>query len=197
MAFTELPNPLRPDVPEGNPGIFTLISIARRNMRGRESLVDTLTDWTNPIARAASVDDMYVDDMVLYRLRKYPFPDVPSGGNNWFLAKPYAYRYWRKDGTTGKDGATLTIPPGTYTDLSSVPSLLRWLVSVSGRHTEASVVHDYCYQDHEGSGLTRFEADWLFYVGMCVAQVPWYRRMIAYLAVRFFGWIPYYTGRDD
>ena len=192
MACTELPQSLPPDVPKGNPGLLTLIPIAWRNMRGRERLIRTLTDWRNPIERVE-----YVDDMVLYRLAKYPFPDPPPGGNNWFLAKVYGYRYWGKDSTTGEIGTLLSIPPGTYTDLSSVPRLIRWLISVSGRHTEASVVHDYCYQDHAGSGPDRFASDWLFHVGMRDAEVGWFRRWSAYLAVRFFGWIAYYTGRND
>jgi len=192
MAFDDLPQPIPPDVPKGDPGLLRLISIALRNMRGRERLIDTLFDWANPIASAE-----YVDDLVLFRLETYPFPNPPSRGNNWFVAKPYDHSYRRKDGTSGPDGATVTIPPGTYTDLSSVPWLGRLFISVSGRHTEASVVHDYCYQDHDGSGLTRFEVDWLFYVGMRMAKVIWIRRIVAYLAVRFFGWIAYYTGRDD
>jgi hypothetical protein len=45
------------------------------------------------------------------------------------------------------DGATITIPKGYITDISTGPQVLWSLLPPYGRHTLAAIIHDYLYTD--------------------------------------------------
>lgn len=125
--------------------------------------------WSNPFS-----DFRYVDDLLTVK------SESPANKNGiWIVDRDYRIEYTRGGVTT-----ELVVPKGTPTNFASVPWFARSVVPVSGKHTEASVVHDYCYA---GKVLPRFESDWLFLTGMRTARVRPWRRWIAYLAVRFGG----------
>ena len=104
--------------------------------------------------------------------------------------------YWR--------GAKYRVPAGMLTDFASVPPPGRPLVGQVGRHASAAVCHDAAYQgllqrentsiymQPEDPGwvparLSRAQADRMFLDLMAVSGSLWWRRDLAFLAVRLCG----------
>lgn len=93
--------------------------------------------------------------------------------------------------------ATVRVPAGFTTDLASVPRPL-WPLISPWDVAAAAVVHDWLYAWIRAQSLTRRQraalrawADSLFLVAMAYSTVPpvaTWRRVLAYLAVRLFGW---------
>jgi len=88
----------------------------------------------------------------------------------------------------------LTAPRAMYTDLSSIPAFARWIVSKSGPHLEASIIHDWLYlkwTDHR-FGQKRF-SDWVFADAVLVAGLRdlkdfhWFKRWMIAFAVQTAG----------
>lgn len=82
------------------------------------------------------------------------------------------------------------------TDLASVPPWLWGVIASFGRHTMPALVHDrLCLEaaefaeagDREEAARLRWEADWLFRVGLDEEEVPWAQRWVMWAAVRLFG----------
>lgn len=153
----------------------------------KEGFGGCLTNLRNPFD-----EYLYISHVHLCRRNE---DNTGGEGNNWIMDRDYEIRYSRKG--QSKEWISLTVPHGMNTDLASVPWFLRWFISVSGRHTEAAIVHDFCYIFSDRSELTRPEADWLFLTGMRAAKVCWLRRMLAYGAVRCFGWTVFYDDRPE
>jgi hypothetical protein len=119
---------------------------------------------------------------------RLPPPVVTYSGNGrWRLEAPYAYT----DGETA-----ITIPAGFDFDLSSVPRIFWPLVAPFELSIVAPLVHDFLYRYRgkppAGSVLparsySRAEADAVFRRIMEAENVAWWRRTIAYLAVRGLG----------
>jgi hypothetical protein len=79
-------------------------------------------------------------------------------------------------------GQTLTIPEGFKTDLATVPRLFWGVVSPSGRHDLAVIVHDYLLEQ----GWERKEADRELLYFLKLSQVGWLKRNLMYFAVRVY-----------
>ena len=75
------------------------------------------------------------------------------------------------------------IPPGTPTDFASVPRCLQWLISKTGEHTRSAVLHDHLCRTKKYS---RFLSDAVFRAAMAVDDVPLWRRVAMYYAVRLY-----------
>lgn len=99
------------------------------------------------------------------------------------------------------DGFVITVPEGFATDLASVPRIVWPLVSAWDLSFAAPILHDYIYA-YRGvlpSGgiypsdrtFTRRQADRLFAQLMAEEGVVFWRRRLAWLAVRLFGWLPW------
>ena len=105
---------------------------------------------------------------------------------------------WRLESTyTYHAGPTaITVPAGFEFDLSSVPRLFWPLIAPFELSIVAPLVHDFLYR-HGGRPPAgslqpprtygRAEADRMFRAIMEAENVPSWRRMLAYLAVRAFG----------
>lgn len=148
---------------------------------------------TNPFSKVR-----YQDHLLLARLLN---GNRRGDGNNYIVLRDYSILYWRKTDDQDGPGTVITVPAGMLTDLASVPQIARSFLSVSGRHTEASIVHDYCYLYQKGdpgpnSGLDRDEADYLFLQLMRQANVDPPDRDKAFLAVRAAG-RAVYEDRND
>ena len=77
------------------------------------------------------------------------------------------------------------VPAGFETDFASVPRLpLMYLLAGDTAH-EAAVIHDYLYRIN---GISRREADALFYRIMLETGEPRWRAWMMYSAVRVGGW---------
>lgn len=109
----------------------------------------------------------------------------------YLVGAPFRLRW--ADELTGADGAVITVPAGFITDLTSVPPLLRGIVSRAGPWLEAAVVHDFLYvawQDVPERGhleRDRKFADDIMRAAMAESRVSPLTRWLIYWAVRVFG----------
>jgi hypothetical protein len=105
---------------------------------------------------------------------------------------------WR----VGINGSTLTIPEGYRFDMASVPRILWPLLPSFALGTAAPLIHDYCYAraGHIDSWpplvWKRAKVDALFRATMRDEGVATWKRTVAWLAVRAFGWLCWRKAED-
>lgn len=83
------------------------------------------------------------------------------------------------------NGITVTVPKGFATDLASIPQVLQSFIPLVGNHLQAAIVHDICYR--RKIGVTKKDADNMFYAGMRSLGVSWWKANAMYQAVHFGG----------
>ena len=110
-----------------------------------------------------------------------PLPD----GKTWIILSDFGYEI----GEEGS-GDTVDVPIGTHTDFASIPRLLWAIFPRWGKYGNAAVVHDWLYWSQNRS---RLESDIIFLEGMGVLDVPVWKRHVIYYAVRWFGWIAWFS----
>lgn len=84
--------------------------------------------------------------------------------------------------------ARVCVEAGFQTDYASTPRLLWQVLPPTGRYTKAAVIHDWLYT-HQG--VTRAEADAVFYEAMEHLGVHWLTRRVMWAGVRLGGWVPW------
>lgn len=97
------------------------------------------------------------------------------------------WRQWRIDEPLTFQG--VTVPAGFISDGASVPRPLWWFLPQWGRYSSAAIVHDYlCRSLDEGIalGLTRRDADRIFYDGMIECGVNITIRWLMWVSVRLY-----------
>ncbi|MGE0055174.1 MAG: DUF1353 domain-containing protein [Hyphomicrobium sp.] len=99
-------------------------------------------------------------------------------GTNFMLADPMPYHV---EGTEKR----IVVPKGFVTDFASVPRLARAVISVLGRHSIPSLVHDYLYWVQP---CTRSKADLIFKNAMTAYGSSAWERGLVYWMVRLLGW---------
>jgi hypothetical protein len=119
-----------------------------------------------------------------------PNPAVRYVGDVWVIAEDCAY--------TTNDGFRITVKSGFKTDLASIPRIFWALIASFELSVPAPVFHDLIYRsagevappDGEvapaGKVFTRQEADDIFLELMTRSKVSYWKRNVAYLAVRNF-----------
>ena len=113
-----------------------------------------------------------------------------AGRGVYTVMQPFSYEVGQKG-----SGIAIMVPDGFETDFASIPRIARLIVSPSGLHAKASLIHDALY--HGGAlftgwpegEITRRRADLVFLEAMQVLKVPRWRCTIIYLSVRLFGWV--------
>ena len=113
------------------------------------------------------------------------------GGDEYFLVADCVYR--------ANDGYTLTALQGFHTDLASIPRLLTLFITVRGLSTTAPMFHDLLYRtggrvapplgtvSPEGKVFSQEDADNLFLELMTREKVGFFKRNLAFGAVRLAG----------
>ncbi|EAA23196.1 hypothetical protein [Fusobacterium vincentii ATCC 49256] len=81
----------------------------------------------------------------------------------------------------------IKVPKGFVTDYASIPKLLRGIVLPYGKHSGASVVHDWLYSSNCNLGLSREKSDKIFLEILKEEKVSFLLRILMYFAVRKFG----------
>lgn len=81
-------------------------------------------------------------------------------------------------------GIVIRVSKGFETDLASIPRLFWIILPPHGYYGKAAVIHDYCYVHAIES---KKWADDVFLEAMEVLEIPKWKRVIMYLAVRLFG----------
>ena len=81
----------------------------------------------------------------------------------------------------------IKVPKGFVTDYASIPKLLRGIVLPYGKHSGASVVHDWLYSSNCNLDLSREKSDKIFLEILKEEKVSFLLRILMYFAVRKFG----------
>ncbi len=79
----------------------------------------------------------------------------------------------------------VVVPKGQKTDLASIPQALQWAMPLVDNHLQIAIVHDMCYRSK--IGVSKDEADMMFYDGMITLGVGWWKAQTMYQAVVWFG----------
>lgn len=87
---------------------------------------------------------------------------------------------------TYKDGRTFIVPAGFKTDFASIPRILWNIIAPIGKHTLAAVLHDYLYTKGWELGISRKEADKIFYDAMIECFVARITANVMWFCVRAF-----------
>lgn len=83
----------------------------------------------------------------------------------------------------------IKVPKGFVTDFASVPRILYVFILPYGKHSSASLIHDWLYSKECNIKTTRKEADRIFLKILKEDSVNIFKRRSMYFAVRLFGWI--------
>ena len=81
----------------------------------------------------------------------------------------------------------IKVPKSFVTDYASIPKLLRAIVLPYGKHSGASVVHDWLYSSNCDLDISREKADRIFLEILKEEKVNFFLRTLMYIAVRKFG----------
>ena len=158
----------------------------------------------------------YVSDLKVMRFSQRPCSGDKFFGPLFFFEAPYEFAYdrdgarreWRIpkfDATVDPNDACRNAKLNVFTDFASVPPIFRALVSRTGSHTEAAVVHDFLYllrhdfvkdRVEEATGrppgdTSRKEADLVMLRALEEAKVGRCKRHVIFLAVHLAGWWVY------
>lgn len=115
------------------------------------------------------------------KLKAFPLPlilkagDYEKGKRLWILEAPFI---------CVSSFGVITIPEGFETDLASIPKFLHNLCGPADELLYASIPHDYLYETGKG---TKEQADKVFLEALFNLGVPWYKRNLAFIAVKYFG----------
>jgi hypothetical protein len=96
---------------------------------------------------------------------------------------PHRKRLYRTFSVELSTGQTVVIPKGFVTDIATVPRLLWGIVSPSGRHDLACIVHDYLLE----SGWPRGEADRELLRLLLLSRVHPAKAYLMYHCARLYG----------
>lgn len=97
-----------------------------------------------------------------------------SGKYDWWeVAEPFTFSF---------GGELITIPAGYTSDFASVPRLLWWLIPPHGMSAEASIIHDFLYDNRIGN---RDDVD-MFFFACLLEVVPIWQAKLMYRIVRTF-----------
>jgi hypothetical protein len=115
------------------------------------------------------------------------FDEVVQDRQVYEIAENIEYKGWEH---------IIGIKKGFKTDLVSRPWPLALFAAPTGRWGYAAIFHDFLYKTHL---VSRKEADEVFYKIMKDTNVKFYKRFLAYWAVRLLGWHSYkehFTEKD-
>lgn len=81
----------------------------------------------------------------------------------------------------------IKVPKGFITDYASIPKLLRIIILPYGKHSGASVIHDWLYSSDCNLDISRKKADKIFLEILKEEKINFILRLLMYFAVRKFG----------
>lgn len=78
------------------------------------------------------------------------------------------------------------VPKGFKTDFASIPRIFWAIIAPLGKHTLPAVLHDFLYTEGYKMGISRKEADKIFYNAMIDSFVNRFTANIMWACVRLF-----------
>jgi len=112
----------------------------------------------------------------------------PIGKGFWELQVGFEYHV----GTYPSD-EIIVVPAGFITDFASIPKIFWPIISPTGEHGKAAVIHDYCYYS---ACYSRLRSDAIFLEGMKVLKVKKWKRDAMYFGVVLGGWKAWHDHRQ-
>ncbi|MEK6443601.1 DUF1353 domain-containing protein [Pseudonocardia sp. T1-2H] len=97
-------------------------------------------------------------------------------------------RYWRLNKPIIYKGAedTFVVPASFLTDFASVPRFVTWLVPITGKYTEAAILHDWlCTVGIDTGVVSPVDADGILRRVAAEEGVSWLLRWLIWLGVRW------------
>jgi hypothetical protein len=95
----------------------------------------------------------------------------------WRVLEPIVYR-------GSKDN--FVVPASFLTDFASVPRFVTWLVPITGKYTEAAILHDWlCTVGIDTGVVSPVDADGILRRVAAEEGVPWLLRWLIWLGVRW------------
>lgn len=98
-----------------------------------------------------------------------------------------------------KSGLEVKVIKGFRTDFASIPKCLQSFISPIGKHSQASVIHDYLYaknsygiKDGLATKVSRRAADKIFYNSMLDSNVNKFTAIVMWAMVRAFGYFSFH-----
>ena len=95
----------------------------------------------------------------------------------WIVRQPLEFK-WR--------GVKYVVPVGFRTDLATIPRFFQRMFPKNGKHVYPSIVHDFAYENGM-AGMTKEDADLMFFEAMKARRVSWLTRNLFYAAVTVGG----------
>ena len=92
---------------------------------------------------------------------------------------------------TASDGTTYTVPKGFTTNFASIPRIFWSIITPTGKWSNASVLHDFLYDNGYKIGVSRKKADKIFYDAMIDSGVSRITANIMWFCVRAFAYFHY------
>lgn len=80
----------------------------------------------------------------------------------------------------------IVVPKGFKTDFASIPRIFWNIIAPVGKHTLPSVLHDYLYDSGYKYGISRKQADKIFYDAMIKSNVARITANVMWFCVRVF-----------
>ena len=111
-------------------------------------------------------------------------PTLMMVKDGWQTTSPIIYY----SASTNK---TVTVPPGFFTDLASVPRAFRWLVPVANaKNRPAAIVHDYLCDKtvQQMYQINQRTADKIFREALAVCNVNPIGQWVMWTPVRIYQW---------
>ena len=99
----------------------------------------------------------------------------------WRVEREFTYHIGSENGSE-----SVTVKEGFETDFASVPRIFWRILPPDGQYTQAAVLHDFLYNQQL---FPRKKCDGVFLEAMEVLEVPKWKRLMIYRAVRIFGWM--------
>lgn len=133
------------------------------------------------------MEDRFVTDLVASPVL-FEIERKQTNSKNFVVRRGLVYIHVKS-----KPNVAIIVPPHFVTDHASVPYVARWIVNQTGRHSAASVLHDWLYTvaeppaDQTQFRKERFRADRIFLEAMRTSGVGLVRRSLLYRAARLAG----------
>lgn len=115
-----------------------------------------------------------------------PLTVTDIGHGRWLVERAFRYYIGEEDSADYID-----VPAGFITDFFSVPIGVRMLLPKTQHGNQASVLHDWLYNQRYVHGRSRKNCDQIFLEAMTVLGVPLWKRRLIYRGVRLGGWLPW------
>jgi hypothetical protein len=165
-------------------GLCSAVLEAAKGMKADEVTPDVVKVMAETIF---GMEDRFLTDLIDAPVR-FEIERKQKNSRNFVVRRGLVYIHVKST-----PNVAIVVPPHFVTDHASVPAFARWIVAQTGRHSAASVLHDWLYtvaeppQIPEQFRKERFRADRIFLEAMRTSGVDYPRRSLLYRSARIAG----------